>query len=39
MDRKISKIPSYPEEQIPVMVWKLYPQEQKKTAITAFKMA
>jgi DNA-binding transcriptional MerR regulator len=37
---KISKISSYPEEQIPVMVRKLYPQRaQKNHAITAFKMA
>jgi hypothetical protein len=36
---KISKISSYPEEQIPVMVRKLYPQRAQNHAITAFKMA
>jgi hypothetical protein len=36
---KISKISAYPEDQIPVMVRKLYLQRVQNHAITAFKMA
>jgi hypothetical protein len=36
---KISKISSYPEEQIPVMVREIISSKSAKNAITAFKMA